>query len=422
MGVGSTDVQVPRHIRTLVLSQYYDPEPIPKPSEVAEGLVDRGHRVAVITGLPNYPSGTLYPGYQLVAWMRERVRAIPVLRVLEIPYHGQSAVGRVVNYGSFMISGTVAGLLVARPDVIYVWHPPLTVAVAAAVIGALRRVPFVLDVQDIWPEAVIASGLLREGLTAKFLRRVERWVYARASRILVVTEGARRNLTAKGVPQGKVVTLPNWISVEIGASQNKDDVTAARGELQADDAFVVTFAGNLGRLQDLDTVLVAAELLRGMAPKVAIRIIGDGSERTRLEQLTRSKGLTNVRFLGPYPAALMPALFAASDALLVHLNARALDELILPTKTLSYLAAGRPIIAATGGATTELINRAGAGVGIAGGDSSALANAIIAMAARPASERHAMGERGRALVSKEFDRALLLDRLASVVREAARSR
>ncbi|HEV2012145.1 MAG TPA: glycosyltransferase family 4 protein, partial [Candidatus Limnocylindria bacterium] len=278
-------------MRVLILSQYYDPEPIPKPSEVAEGLRRRGHDVTVIAGLPNYPTGALYAGYHIVPWVHERVREIPVARVFEVPYHGRSAIGRVVNYLSFMTSAIVGGLFVARPDVIYVWHPPLTVAVAASVIGAFRRVPFVLDVQDIWPEAVISSGVLREGFLADVMRRLERFAYGRAQRILIVTNGAERNLLAKGVPQEKLVVLPNWIFGEVAIAPSSEDVRRARAELDADDAFIVTFAGNLGALQDLDTVLEASERLQRHPTKIAIRIIGDGSERKRLEHVARSKGL-----------------------------------------------------------------------------------------------------------------------------------
>lgn len=407
-------------MRILILSQYYEPEPIPKPSEVAEGLRRRGHDVTVIAGLPNYPTGVLYPGYHLVPWVHERIRDVPVTRVFELPYHGRSALVRVVNYLSFMTSAIVGGLVAARPDVIYVWHPPLTVAVAASIIGAFRRVPFVLDVQDIWPDAVISSGAMHEGLLAVVMRGLERFAYRRARRILIVTDGAKRNLLAKGVPQGKLVVLPNWIFGQVAIAPSSDDVRRARAELDADDAFIVTFAGNIGVLQDLDTVLEASEQLQGYPTKIALRIIGDGSERKRLEQVARSRGLENVRFLGPYPSKRMPAFLAASDALLVHLNAGELNELILPTKTIAYMAAARPIIAATGGATAHLIERSGAGVSTPGGDPAALAAAIGDVAALPDAERRAMGDRARAVALTEFDRERLLDRLDMVLAEGTR--
>jgi glycosyltransferase involved in cell wall biosynthesis len=406
-------------MRVLILTEYYQPEPIPKPSEVADGLRRRGHHVTVLTGLPNYPQGVLYPGYHLRPWLRERVRDVPVLRVFQVPYHGLSVVGRMLNYGSFMVAAIVGGLLVEKPDVIYVFYPPLTVGIAARVIGGFRRVPFVLDVQDIWPDAVISSGLLREGLLTQFMGRLERWLYRGARRILTVTEGALRNLSAKGVPEEKLVILPNWIMGDAAEPPSSESIQQARAELDADHDFVVTFAGNLGALQDLDTVVEAAELLQRDGQRIAVRIIGDGSERKRLEHLATSKELKNLRFLGPYPSARMSAFFAASDALVVHLNAGKLTDLILPTKTLAYLAAGRPIIAATSGATAELIDRAHAGLTAPGGDSQALAAAMLEMSELPNDERQAMGDRGRLVALIEFDREKLIDRLALVLETAA---
>jgi glycosyltransferase involved in cell wall biosynthesis len=406
-------------MRVLILTEYYQPEPIPKPSEVADGLRRRGHQVEVLTGLPNYPKGVLYPGYGLRPWLRERVRDVPVLRVFQVPYHGLSAFGRMLNYGSFMVAAILGGLLVEKPDVMYVFYPPLTVGVAARVIGGLRRVPFVLDVQDIWPDAVVSSGLLREGLLTRLMGRLERWLYGGARRILTVTDGALRNLSTKGVPGEKLVTLPNWIMGDAAEPPSSESVQRARAELDADDDFIVTFAGNLGALQDLDTVLEAAELLQREGRRIAVRIIGDGSERKRLEQLAKSKELENLRFLGPYPSARMSAFFAASGALIVHLNAGKLTDLILPTKTLAYMAAGRPIIAATSGATAELIDRARAGLTAPGGDSQALAKAMLEMSDLPNDERQAMGDRGRVMALTEFDREMLIDRLAVVLETAA---
>src|SRR5687768_4497852 len=136
-------------MRVLVLAQYYDPVPVPKPGEVARWLAARGHEVSVLTGLPNYPSGVLAPGYRIVPFMRERRDGLLVRRVYEFPYHGTSALGRMVNYGSFMLAGALAGSIVKRPDAVYVWHPPLNVGVIASLLSVWRGVPFVYDVQDI---------------------------------------------------------------------------------------------------------------------------------------------------------------------------------------------------------------------------------------------------------------------------------
>src|SRR5437016_6845926 len=198
-------------MRVLILSQYYKPEPVPKPGELAEELRRRGHDVTVLTGFPNYPTGRLYPGASLKLLRREEINGVPVTRTFELPYHGQGIIGRFLNYGSFMASAILGGALGLRPDVIYVWHPPLTVGIAAAVIARVRRVPFVYDVQDIWPEAAVISGMLKDGWLIRLISRVERLVYREADHILVVTPGARENLVAKGVPPEKLSVMPDWV-------------------------------------------------------------------------------------------------------------------------------------------------------------------------------------------------------------------
>ncbi|HLG36969.1 MAG TPA: glycosyltransferase family 4 protein, partial [Nitrososphaera sp.] len=202
-------------MRVLILSHYYDPEPIPKPSELAQELKKRGHEVFVITGLPNYPSGVLYPGFRLALIHEEQRNGIPVVRTFEFPYHSRSSLGRVLNYVSFMFSSLLGALLTPRCDVIYAWHPPLTIGVAAVLISLIKRAPFVYDVQDIWPESIVLAGWRLSPWMVRAMHWMERFVYKHAERILVVTEGAKRNLVEKGVVADKVVIASHWIDEKL---------------------------------------------------------------------------------------------------------------------------------------------------------------------------------------------------------------
>jgi glycosyltransferase involved in cell wall biosynthesis len=407
-------------VRVLVVAQYYAPEPVPKPSEVAEELTRRGHSVTVLTGLPNYPSGVLAPGYTLTARLREVIGGVPVLRVFEFPYHGRSAVGRIANYLSFTVAAAVAAYAVPRPDVIYLFVPPPTLGVSAWLIGALRGAAFVCDVQDIWPDEAIMSGILREGVFSAVLRRVERFAYARASHLLVATDGARLNLLRKGVAAKKVTVLPHWYPMDDGFRARGAELLAlGRRELQVSDQFVVTFAGNLGTLQGLSTVLEAAERLRSRGD-IAFRFVGDGLDRRRLEGLASERKLDNVLFLDRRPPAEVAPLLAASDCLLVHAVPGALHEIALPTKTFAYLAAGRPVIAAMSGPTAALIREAGAGVTTPPGDSAALADAIDQLSKTPRAELAAMGEKGRRFVAARFNKRSIVDRLEVILAQHAR--
>jgi len=405
-------------MRILILSQYYDPEPIPKPAELAEELVRRGHVVSVLTGLPNYPTGRLFAGYSLGSHKRETIRGVPVLRVFEIPYHSGSFVGRFVNYGSFMLAASAAAPAIPRPDVVYAWHPPLTVGVAAWALRAFKGCPFVYDVQDVWPDEAIFAGAMREGLVAKALRVLETAVYRRASHIVVATRGARNNLLAKGVPEAKVSVVPNWIFGDGLLVPELADVENARALLASNGAFTVTFAGNTGVVQGLETLLEVARLLLPR-PDIAFRVVGDGSDLPRLRNLAEKLELTNLRFLGRRPASQMPAILAASDALLVLLRSGPLTDLALPTKTLAYLASARPVLVAAGGAAEELVRECDAGVSVPAGDPQALAAAVRRLAGMSPEERELMGRRGREWVALRFTREQLVDRLETLLINAA---
>jgi glycosyltransferase involved in cell wall biosynthesis len=193
------------------------PEPESKIHLLARDLVARGHEVTTITGIPNYPSGRVYDGYRVLPWPQiERRDGVRVVRVPLYPDHGHSAIKRVLNYGSFAVAAAIFGpLMSGRADAMWVYHPPLTVALPAWVIAAIRRIPFVYEVQDMWPETLAASGMLRWPPALGLVGRLARFVYRRADRITVISPGFKRNLVAKGVPESKVEVIPNWADEDV---------------------------------------------------------------------------------------------------------------------------------------------------------------------------------------------------------------
>jgi colanic acid biosynthesis glycosyl transferase WcaI len=406
----SSTVQRDGAMRILILSQYYDPDPIPKPSEVAEELKRRGHEVFVLCGLPNYPTGKLAPGYHVRPLMRERRAGILVYRVAELPYHGASVIGRLLNYGSFLMSAVVFAFFVPRPQIIYVWHPPLTNAIAAWWLGVVHRVPFLLDVQDIWPDEGVLAGVIREGRLVRFLRKLEKFAYRGAARIVVVTEGAKRDLLLKGVPAGKIEVLPNWVDPAWFAIPTRERLLQAREVLQGDGRFIVTFAGNLGPAQGLDTVLRAADILRGRAD-IGFRIIGTGASAKNLHRLANELALDNVTFLGRRPIEETSALLHASDALLVHLKGGPVANVILPTKTVTYLAIGRPILMAMEGEAANVVVASGSGITTPSDDPMALSRAVLKLTSKTADELTQMGASGRAFAYEHYSKHDLIDGL-----------
>lgn len=405
-------------MRVLLLSQYYKPEPIPKIHELAEALHARGHEVTVVTAFPHYPSGTLYPGTKLRLFRRERVDGIQVVRTFIVPYHGRSPLGRIVNYLSFMLSAPLAAFLSPACDVLYVWHPPLTTGLAGWALSRMKRAPFVYDVQDIWPESAIASGMLRDGVLVRLIRRMERFVYRHASRILTVTEDARQNLLGKGVPAGRVQVIGNWVDDSAFAEPDIGERERVRSEQGWGNRFVVLFAGNLGLVQNLENALVAAGRVRGRAMLLAV--MGDGADRKRLQRVARDSDLGDrVMFIERQPASDMAAYFAAADALLVTLRRSEVERYVIPSKTLAYMAAGRPLVVAMAGPAAELVRTVNAGLTATPDDPDALAAAFESMASLPPGQRGAMGLRGKEWALQHFAKDRLVIAYEEILQQVA---
>jgi len=407
-------------MKVLVLSQYYDPEPVPKAAELACALRDGGHSVRAITGFPNYPAGKLYDGYRLALMRSEEIDGIPVTRTFEYPYHGSSVFKRLINFWSFAFSAPLASLRMPRPDVMYVWHPPLSVGVAAWLISIFRRVPFVYDVQDIWPESALVTGMLRDGFMVRAMYRLERFIYRRAAHILVVTEGARQNLIAKGVASEKVSVMHHWIDEGIFDGTRPGDRDAMRAERGWSSDFVVLFAGNIGLMQGLDTVVRAAAELRD-GEKIRFVFVGDGADRDRLRALATELGVNDrVEFVDRQPMSEMPRFMAAADVLLVHLKRSDLCAWVIPTKTLAYLAAGRPIVMAMEGAAADLVAQAGAGTVVPPDEPKGLADEVRRIAALPEKDREAYGAAGKAFLQRTMTKARVIPQYEEILRKVAR--
>ncbi|CAN5343292.1 hypothetical protein BH18ACT12_BH18ACT12_23230 [soil metagenome] len=259
--------------------------------------------------------------------------------------------------------------------------------------------------------------MLTDERLVRALRRLEQLVYARAAHILVPTEEARTHIVSRGVPMRKISVLPNWADP---SDYEADPASRAKASqvIDAPNCFVVTYAGNLGRVQGLDSVLEAARRLR-YRQDIAWRIAGAGSDGPRLERLAREMHLDNVRFLGRLPSTEMPALFAESDALLVHLRSGPLADLVVPSKTQAYLAAGRPIVMASRGPAARIVEAAGAGLIVPPDDPERLAGAVAQLSAVPASERQEIGDRGRSYAKEHYSRSKLMSDLESLLAAVA---
>ena len=405
-------------MRVAILSQYYPPEPIPKPHELARGLAERGHEVVVITGFPNYPAGKLYPDTRLRLWRWETLDGIRILRLPLYPDHSRSVVRRALNYGSFAVAAGLLGSVLSGPvEVMFAEHPPLTIGLAAWVIGRLRQTPFVYSVNDLWPESVEATGMVRNRRLLNWMRYLERFVYRRAAAIAVISPGFKQNLLAKGVPPEKIAVIPHWADESLYRPVPPDPVLAR--DLGMAGRFNIVFAGQLGLAQGLDVVLEAAEELSDL-DDIQFVLVGDGTDADRLRRSAGQRGLKNVRFLERQPAERMPHIYAVSDVLLVHLRDEPLFRITIPSKTVAYMACGRPVLMAVEGDAADLIRTTGAGVTCRAGDAKDLAETVRRLRAMPRTALDVMGQAGRSAFLAQFSRSVLLDRYEVILNNIAR--
>lgn len=406
-------------MRILFLTQWFDPEPTFKGLLFARELQARGHEVTVLTGFPNYPTGRLYPGYRIRPLQRETIDGIEILRVPLYPNHDRSALKRVANYVSFAASSSLGMLLTRRPDVVYVYHPPATVGLPALVGKVLRGVPFVYDVQDLWPDTLRATGMLSN---ETILSGVQWWmnrVYKAAARVVVLSDGFRETIAARGTPRGKIDVIHNW--ADEAQLQFDEPPPGRKQELGLGDAFTVLFAGTMGPAQALDTVLEAAELLRD-DPDVRLVLVGDGIDRARVAQEVESRALANVTMLPRRPMSEMGELLVLADALLVHLRDDPLFAVTVPSKTQAYLSAGRPILMGVRGDAAALVRDADAGLTFTPEDPAALADAVRTLRDLPPARRRQMGANGAAFYAERLSLSHAVRRFEQVLQDAALAR
>lgn len=358
--------------RILLITQWFDPEPTFKGILFAKELVSRGFEVEVITGFPNYPGGTLYDGYRVKFIQKEVIDGVLVTRVPLFPSHDKSKLGRIANYISFAFSSLLYGLIFAkRPDVIYAYHPPLTVSISALIIKLFRRVPIVLDIQDLWPDTLKATGMISNRRLLGFISKVCNLIYSSVTKIIVLSPGFKDLLINRGVLDSKIEIIYNWADEEV----LRTTASETPRELASIEGFKILFAGNIGQAQGLNVILDAALLLKDDVPKLHFLVLGRGLQLDDLKRRAIDLNLDNVHFLAAVGMEEVGGFLGSADALLIHLNADPLFKITIPGKTQAYMAVGKPIIIGVSGDAANLVSRADCGVCFEPENSVALAEA-----------------------------------------------
>ena len=399
----------------LVVTQYFWPEAF-RVNDLVLGLQQLGHKVTVLTGKPNYPDGRLYAGYRVFGSGREDYQGVEVRRVPLIPRGRASGLRLAMNFFSFALSASMLGPFKcrARYDAILVYEPsPITVALPALVMKWFKRAPVLLWVQDLWPESLSATGAVHSRLILRFVEAMVRIIYRGTDLILVQSLAFTESIERMGVDRERIHYFPN--SAEGIYRPVLRDEAIEPAALPT--GFRVMFAGNIGAAQSFDTILTAAERLRGHSD-IHWLILGDGRIAAWVRSEIERRGLTHcVHMFGRHPVESMPRWFAMADVMLVTLKRDPIFALTIPSKVQAYMACAKPIVAALDGEGARVIEEAGAGLTAPADDADALAQAVLDMYRMTSAERAAMGTRAQRYFVTHFERRMLLERLDKWMKE-----
>jgi colanic acid biosynthesis glycosyl transferase WcaI len=405
------------NLKFVLLTQYYPPEfggaPVLLGSLAAE-FKRQGHDVRVVTALPNYPTGRIFDGYRGRYFVHEIRDGIPVFRSWVYPAQSASLIPRLMNYLTFCFTSLFAFFWMGKPDVIFVDSPPMFLALTALLMARLKGAYWVMNISDLWPDAVAESGLVHSGSLLQMARWLERFLYKSADFVCTVTEGIQRILLEeKDVPRNKVLFLPIGVDTHLFQPRVADQMLLEQHNLVDKSVFV--YAGTLGHAQGLSLLLDAADALRNRQD-IAVVFVGDGPVKTQLKTERDDRGLSNVVFAEPVPLTEMPRWWSIARGALVTLKDQAVHQTARPSKSLPALASGVPVIFSGRGEMACILSDAEAGMVVPPEQVRPLVESILRLTDDVSLARK-LGENGRRLCEREFSWQIVVHRwLADVSR------
>jgi colanic acid biosynthesis glycosyl transferase WcaI len=367
----------------LYVSQYFPPEmgaPAARVSELARHWSNAGHSVTVLTGFPNHPTGKILPEYlkkfrRLV--IRERLNGVKVVRTWLWPLPNRKAHERILNYSSFCLSASLTGTVLPKPDVVIATSPQLLVGLTGWWLGRVRRIPFVMEIRDLWPESITASGVGSRGsMFARTLSAISGFLYRTCDRLVVVTPAFKKDIVEKyGIHPDKISIVENGVETDLFSSEgNGED---GKPDLGLDGRFVVSYIGTMGLAHGLSTMIEAAAKLQKEYQDIVFLLVGEGADREHLIRSSQARGLKNVRFMPMQPRDKVPAIIRASDICLVLLRNAPVFKTVIPTKMLEFMSCGRPVILGVDGQARKVLEEAGGGIYVEPDNADALSEAIV---------------------------------------------
>jgi glycosyltransferase involved in cell wall biosynthesis len=413
-------------MRILYVSQYFPPEmgaPAARAAELSRHWAATGHEVTVLTGFPNHPTGVVPSAYRdkfrrLV--VRENTDGVNVVRTWLLPFPNRKAHERMLNYSSFCASAASTGLFLSRPDVVIGTSPQLLVGLSGWWLARWKRVPFVFEVRDLWPESLAAVGMGESNsLVHRVLGKIAGFLYRRSDRVVVVTPAFEDYLVERWrVPRQKISVIENGVETQLFAPEpfTRQAGAGLMRELDAEGKFIVSYIGTMGMAHGLETILAAAAQLRDANPEIIFLMVGEGAAKERIAALARERGLNNLRFVDQQPREKIPAYICASEVCLVLLKKTDLFKTVIPTKMLEFMSCARPVILGVEGLARAILEEARAGLAIEPENSNALVNAIRYLSANR-EIACALGQNGREHIVRKFSRRQTAEKYIQVLED-----
>lgn len=394
-------------MRILIASQYFYPEEF-KVNDLAVDLVNRGHKVTVLTGKPNYPLGKYHEGYKFWGIQKENYKGVNVIRVPLVRRGNGTSLRLVINYLSYVFFGCLYAFLhkdLKCDAVICFGTSPITQIYPAFVLKKRYACKVGLWIQDLWPESVWATSPINNKILSNMLVRMVHNIYEKCDVLYVQSQAFKDSICEKGDFSKKIIYAPNW--AETLFCQTIPNVNKYKHLIPS--GFVVMFAGNIGEAQDFDSIIDAANLTKKNS-NIKWVIVGDGRRRKHAEQRVKDEGLShNVIFLGRYSVKEMPHFFVHADVMLVSLKSKDIFSLTIPSKIQAYMASGKPIVTMLDGIGSKIIDEAGCGLTANSGDVHHLAKNIITLSQMSKSELMSMGEKALKYYCSNFEKTATIN-------------
>lgn len=405
----------------LFLTDNFPPEvnaPASRTHEHTRQWVAAGEQVTVITCAPNFPTGRVFPGYSNRLWQEERIDGIRVIRVWSYITANEGFARRVLDYVSYMLMAFVAALFVRRVDIVVATSPQFFTAVAGWAVGALKRVPFVFELRDLWPESIKAVGAMQESAVIRWLEKLELFLYRRAALIVSVTNSFRDTLARRGIDAAKIEVITNGVDIARFTPRPKD--AALEAELGLADCFVAGYIGTHGMAHALETLLVAMQRLRDHPEGRDIRLVllGDGARKAALREEAARLGVQDtVRFIDTVPKEQVARYWSLLDVSIIHLRRTELFTTVIPSKLFECMGMGLPVLHGVAGESAGIVEREGCGLVFEPENVDALVAGLLRLKT-DAALRARLSESGLN-AARSYDRATLAARMLASLRSTS---